>query len=197
MRSAVPRRSIKEERRAQILDAFEICVARYGVEGATLERVAEEAGLARPLIRHNVGNRDDLLDALLERYLESSEHSMRELVAALPQDKRLETLIDWLFDPAMIDHREVLVSNALIAAAAERPKLARAMRDWTRAFIADIAQVVAEAHPEAEQDAVEAVAAGIAAAYLSVESMAPLGPMTDLRRASKAAAQRLGGTLEG
>ena len=80
----MPRRSLKEERRSQILDAFEICVARYGVEGATLERVAEEAGLARPLIRHNVGNREDLLDALLERYLESSEHSMRQLLAALP-----------------------------------------------------------------------------------------------------------------
>ena len=53
------RPSVKEERREQILTAYEQCVARYGVEGATLDKVAEEAGLARPLIRHNIGNREE------------------------------------------------------------------------------------------------------------------------------------------
>ncbi|MEO1142890.1 MAG: TetR/AcrR family transcriptional regulator, partial [Pseudomonadota bacterium] len=61
------RPDIKESRREQIIDAFEFCVARYGVEGATLAKTAEQAGLARPLVRHNVGNRDDLVDALTKR----------------------------------------------------------------------------------------------------------------------------------
>ena len=48
-------------RRQEYLDAFEKCVARYGIEGATLAKIAEIAGLARPLVRHNVGNRDTYL----------------------------------------------------------------------------------------------------------------------------------------
>ena len=38
---------VKDQRRAEILDAFEACVARYGVEGATLAKTAEQAGLGQ------------------------------------------------------------------------------------------------------------------------------------------------------
>ena len=41
------RPSVKDERTEAILAAFERCVARHGVEGATLQRTADEAGLAR------------------------------------------------------------------------------------------------------------------------------------------------------
>lgn len=192
----MPRPSRKDQRRTQILDAFEICVARYGVEGASLERIAEEASLARPLIRHNVGNRDDLLDALVERFLDRSKASMQQLLQALPSENRLATLIDWLFDPALSDPMLVLVSEALIAAGTNDPKLARAMRKWTRDFLGEVAKVVESDYPDAEEDAVQAVTAGVAAAYFTVESLAPIGPMTDVREASKAAALRLASSLE-
>ena len=195
MSQTLPRPSTKDLRRAQILDAFESCVARYGVDGASLERIAEEAGLARPLIRHNVGNRDDLLDALVDRFLDRSKAAMQQLVQALPSEQRLVTLIDWLFDPAQSDPRLVLVSEALIAAGANDPKLARAMRKWTRDFLGEVAKVVESDYPDAEEDAVQAVAAGIAAAYFTVESLTPIGPMTDVREASKAAALRLASSL--
>ena len=81
----MPRPSVKTERTAEILDAFERSVARFGVEGSTLERIAEEAGLRRSLLRHYVGNRDDLLDALVERFLERSSREMDVLFAALPE----------------------------------------------------------------------------------------------------------------
>ncbi len=192
----MPRPSLKDARREQILDAFEICVARYGVEGASLERVAEEAGLARPLIRHNIGNREELLEALVDRFEESSAESLQQLLTALPVEKRLLTLIEWLFDPAASDPTMVLVSNALTAAGAQNPRLARSMRRWTREFVGEIAAVAAAEHPDAEDDAVQAVAAGIAAAFFTIESTTPLGRMTDLRQACMAAALRLAETLE-
>ena len=34
----MPRPSLKAQRSEEILDAYERCVARYGVEGATLEK---------------------------------------------------------------------------------------------------------------------------------------------------------------
>lgn len=191
----MPRPNLKDHRRSQILDAYEICVARYGVEGASLERVAEEAGLARPLIRHNVGNREDLLQAMVDRFLERSRTSTRQMLDELPDEDRLMTLIDWFFDPRYADPRLVLVSEALIAAGSNDPKLARAMRKWFRDFLGGVAAVVAQDYPDAEEGAVQAVAAGITAALFNFESLTLIGPMTDLREASRAAAIRLARSL--
>ncbi len=192
----MPRPSVKDQRSAQILDAFEICVARYGVEGATLERIAEEAGLARALIRHNVGNKDDLLDALTKRFFERSDQSMKKLIDMLPTKDRSETMVDWLMEPGAGDAQSVLVSEALIAAGANDPTLARRMRKWTRDFIEDIASVLREDYPKADEQSISAVAAGITGIYFNVESTTPLGPMSDVIEASRLAAHRLLQSLE-
>ena len=131
----MPRPSLKSERKDQILDAYETCVARYGVEGASLEKIAETAGIARPLIRHNVGNREDLLNALVERFLARSDSKMSSMIAALPEKETIPVLIDWLFDPKYSDTQTVLVAEALIAASQNDKAIARKMRAWTKRFI--------------------------------------------------------------
>ena len=190
------RPSLKHERRQQIIEALERCVARYGVEGATLERVADEAGLTRSLIRHNVGNRDALLEALVERFLVRSGGRLDELISALPEEERLEVLIAWLFDPQYADSTDVLVAEALIAAGARDERLAETLRGWLDGIVESFGQVIAEAYPEAAAEDVAAVSAGLTGIYFNVESTAPLGPMTALREASQRAALRLVRSLE-
>ena len=67
------RPSVKAKRTEEILQAYEHCIALYGVEGATLQKIAEVAGIARPLLRHHVGNSDDLLNMALKRFIERSD----------------------------------------------------------------------------------------------------------------------------
>lgn len=55
------RPSLSAERRRQIIAATIQCVAVHGVRGATLERIAQMAGMTRGHVRHFVGNRDELL----------------------------------------------------------------------------------------------------------------------------------------
>lgn len=190
------RPSVKDERRKQILRAYETCVARFGVEGASLEKIAEEAGLARPLIRHNVGNRDDLLAALVERFLSRSERSVQRMIDSLPSSRATETLIDWLFDPNYSDAQFVLVAEALIAASQEDPALATLMQRWTRDFITSVRSVLESDAPNSSPDVLSAVAAGVAGIYFNTDSLTPLGDMTDVREASKRAALMLVSTLE-
>jgi len=59
------RPSNREQRRAEILQAFARVLAEHGVAGATMARVAEEAGFVPGLIHHHFRDKDDLLDALL------------------------------------------------------------------------------------------------------------------------------------
>lgn len=60
------RKSLADERREEILAAFERCIGRYGID-VPLEQIADEAGVQRTLIRHYLGNRDELVDQLIDR----------------------------------------------------------------------------------------------------------------------------------
>ena len=190
------RPSVREARKQQILDAFEVCVARYGVEGTTLERMAAEAGLARALIRHHMGNRDDLLRALVKRFTERSDAEMSQLWDQLPAQDGLETLVTWLFDPDYLDLQQIQVAQALIAVAGERPEVADAMGSWTADFIGQLERVIADQRSEARPEAINAVAVGIAGIYFNWESLAHLGESDRLRSASMEAAKRLLDSLD-
>ncbi|WP_164115738.1 TetR/AcrR family transcriptional regulator [Sphingorhabdus sp. Alg239-R122] len=192
----MPRPALKKERREQILQAFERCVARYGFEGATLERIAEEAGLARALIRHNVGNRDDLVEAMVERFFAHSNAQWTTLIEALPETGKTKALIEYLFDSRYSDPQLVLLTEALIAAGAQDAELAKRLRDWIDQSVDMIADVVRQGFPDAESDRVEASAAGILGIYFNVDSFALIGDMPRLRTLSKAAAQALIDNLE-
>lgn len=64
---------VAEERIEQILDAAVICIAKLGLDGATLDQIAAQAGIARGHLRHFVGNQDELVgrvgEHLLDRYV--------------------------------------------------------------------------------------------------------------------------------
>ena len=93
------RKSLAAERRAQILDAFAVCLRKYGMEGCTLEKVAQEAGVQRSIIRHYIGNRDDLVTAAVTHIADEYVAELAESFDNLPHDDRIPELLDFLFDP--------------------------------------------------------------------------------------------------
>ena len=190
------RPNIKQERRNQILDACEICLVRYGYAGTTLNRVADEAGLARPLIRHNLGNRDDLLAATVERFINRSDEDMEAWLSALPRVNPLGRLIDWLFDPDTSDPHFIGVSDALSIAAMEDENLERVLHRWNDRFVERLATIVHASRPGTEESDAITVAAGIAAIYLGSEPGAKSGSARPFRLQCKAAAKRLIETLD-
>ena len=192
----MPRPSRKQERTHEILDAYGRCIARYGVEGATLEKTAEEAGLARALIRHNVGNKEQLLDQFFARYLERSQEEVEALFDALPPDNRVAVLIDLLFDSEFSDAHEFSVTNALLNAALERPDIADAMNKSINGFTKRIGRVLKSTFPDAGAADIDAVASGLVGIYFNVDTMASMGNEKKLRRTSKRAAQLLVSTLD-
>lgn len=185
------RPTIKAQRREQILDAFEVCVGKFGVEGATLEKIAEQAGLARALIRHHVGNRDELLDEFVERFLSKTRESSRLMFDSLLGDDRVQQLIDCLFDEAYTDRQTVVVISALIIAANDRPALAQALNQWVASFTQSVADELTAAYPRADESIVSAVAAGITGIYFNVDSFTPIGEVPGLRQASRRAVDML------
>ena len=79
----MPRPDLTEQRTAEILDAFERCIVRHGLDGSSLEKIGEEAGMKRPILRHYVGNREALVMALAERVIDAIDATRLAVIDTL------------------------------------------------------------------------------------------------------------------
>jgi len=55
------RRLTLDERKRSLLEATLTCVAREGLKGATVRRIAEQAGVTAGLVRHHFGSKNGLI----------------------------------------------------------------------------------------------------------------------------------------
>lgn len=191
------RPSNKEEKAELILDAFERCIAKVGVEGATLKLVAEEASMARALLRHHVGNREDLIDAMVQRFLQRSSALNQELLAYLPSENRVPALLEVLFSPENLQYsNDILVAEALINAAQTRPELSDKLLPWYQEFELIITDELACEYNASSKEDIEIVATGIVGIYFNVYSITGLGQVEKMLRLSQGACRKLISTLE-
>jgi AcrR family transcriptional regulator len=94
------RRSIANERRAQILEAFRRCAVRNGLEKASLREVAQEVGLPVSNLHHFFKNRDEMVSELEKRIIGGV---IQDLDAQFRDEedpqRRFRKIIDFLFSP--------------------------------------------------------------------------------------------------
>ena len=98
----MPRPSIAAERREEILAAFEACALRKGLAATTLADVAAEAGLPRPLVRHFMGNRADMVTGLIERMMQRASSAIETALEAAGE-RRDEELLQIVLSKAFVD----------------------------------------------------------------------------------------------
>ncbi len=130
------RKSRTDERRVQILTAFERCIVRKGLHRTTLDDVAQEAGIARPLIRHNVGNWDNLVRAATERLMEIYSNTYQLHLARARKKKDLHVITGFLFSPAYgtVTEDQDLVLSALSSAAQTDEALRSLLKNMYQRF---------------------------------------------------------------
>ncbi len=193
----MPRPSLKDQRSAEILDAYLTCVARFGLEGATQERIAIEAGVKRPLLRHYLGNRDEMFAALTDHVLAGFEHSVTRLNETLGADATPADLVNLLFaEDTTTDPRLMLSYQALVTSVPDRPDLRQRLLDSLQDFFDVIEAVLRRAAPTAPEYKIRAVAQGISAVFVNLDSLSPLDPPMSWRSDLKLAASLLASSLE-
>jgi AcrR family transcriptional regulator len=67
MTAAPRRRMLRADRRDQLLDAAEVVFTEKGFGPASMEDVADEAGVTKPVLYDHFGSKDGLLATLVER----------------------------------------------------------------------------------------------------------------------------------
>lgn len=65
-----PMRKNREERRAEIAAAALKIVGEYGVQGATMARIADEVGISGPALYKHYAGREEILEAAMDLLLE-------------------------------------------------------------------------------------------------------------------------------
>lgn len=191
----MPRPSLADVRTEEFLDAFMRCVARYGLDGSTLEKISDEAGAARPMLRHYLGNRDQMVDALFQHVLKKFEDKTELLFGSLPefeaQTSRIEALLDILFDGMGHQADDASVYQALVAVSHRYDGMSDALMGFVTGFERAISAELLDAFPQADAYQCDVVAAGITATYFNHDATMPLDPPSAWRAKQRGAAELL------
>jgi AcrR family transcriptional regulator len=73
----------RSERRAQLLDVTKRIVGEHGLHAVSIDRVAREAGISRPIVYEHFSDLGGLLHALLDR---EGKRALEQLTAVLPRE---------------------------------------------------------------------------------------------------------------
>lgn len=186
------RPDLTETRTAEILDAFARCVAHYGLEGSSLERVAKEAGVQRSLLRHYVGNREDLILSLAQRVVAGYEEHLQAFVEVTTGGDRGAQVLDYLFEAGPSESTEgLLVVEALIAEGASNPAVGELMTGYIDKLVRTIAAQLRHTAPDAGRAACWSVAYGLVSLCFNDQSLRPLGLPPKYAKSARDCAERL------
>lgn len=171
----MPRPSMAAQRKEEILDAFELCILQESLEATSLEKLAEQANMKRSILRHYIGNKDDIIVALSERYLNYYEQQWEQTLAWLPDKNRLPALVEILFGERNQTYIEKSVVGDAIYSQAKRLEPVREHQlSSMQQSINIISQELRVAFPANDDGKIALVARGILAVYMNSESFLPL-----------------------
>lgn len=189
------RKSLAVERREEILAAFERCIGQHGID-VPLEVIADAAGVQRSLIRHYLGNRDELVDQVIARIAEAYPTQVAELIAPA-QSGGVNLLLDALFagqeNPSDWDNVLAAVINT---AHGRYPQAKQRIAQMLRAIVQQVADVLAHLHPGADQTVCYETAYGLLCLLYSHESLIWIGLDPHHTTLARTAAKRLIAQLE-
>ena len=197
------RPSVAAERRTQILDATIRCIGAHGVAGTTLDRIAEEAGMARGHVRHFAGNRDEILLAAARYFYFGDEDEPDAADPASPEHsvlpaevRSLSDAVEYLFGEFAAPGTDNAVALALVDAARDSPEIRDVVVGAYAGARSRIAALLEVEHPDASPGARRRVAYGVLAIALGHVFLRDIGIADDPDQSPRADAERLIAGLE-
>lgn len=183
------RPSVAAERRETIIAATVRAIATHGITGATLDRIAKEAGMSRGHVRHFVGNRDDLLVETAKNFYFDDEAADSLMPASVTS---LSAALDFLFgDEFSAPGPPNVVAHGLVEASRAIPALFAVIYKAYVGMEEAIAEFLRAEAPEADAAARARVAQGIVASALGNIFMCEIQHTPERTAACRGAAQHL------
>lgn len=118
------RKSLAAERREDILNAFEQCILKRGIDGTSFQHIAQVLGVDRKMISHYFKNREALVDAMTQRIVDYFDQRLIHMQANLKRAVGVMELVDIFYGPRDAILR-IDILWAEILACATRSKVVR------------------------------------------------------------------------
>lgn len=133
------RARLRERRREELLDAADRVIERRGTD-VSMDEIASEAGITKPVLYRHFGDKDGLYTALTERYIAELVVAVRPAVEATDPRSRLAATID-----AYLSYVEREPERyRFLLHAGDQPRTAPLMEDFRRRHIANCAFAAVE-----------------------------------------------------
>lgn len=120
---------------ARILDAATTVLSRDGFGGATLGRIAEEAGIDKRGVLYHFGSREALLVRVVQRVAERTAANIEAESLDAAQDRRTAAGIDILWAGVTTEPQLLRAYFALVGGSAENGEVATALRDLKNTYV--------------------------------------------------------------
>src|SRR5882672_8630230 len=119
------RPSLAEPRRRQIVDGLRTAIVKHGLAGASVQRIAANAGLPAGLIHHYFTSKEDLLIATVDQVVADARDPLKAELDVLDPERALERALDFLFLEVPADRDRSVLFAEIGVAALRRPQLRR------------------------------------------------------------------------
>lgn len=146
-------------RRPAILDAAMAVIARHGLSGTTIERVATVAGMSPGTVVFHFATKDALLSATLAALADEFDNARRRALEAGDPAASLQALIAATFDPTISDPRKIAVWYAFWGEARPRAAYMAQVGGLDAAYHQDLLRLVARLVADGGYEGVDAEAA--------------------------------------
>ena len=192
------RPSLHAERQRSIMAAFTRCISKLGLEAASLDEIAKEAGMQRSLVRHFAGNREDLVSLVADYVASEFEHIWQEQGHSHRDDPSDDWLLNVLFAPAPETKYQTMLPAfyALLSAAHRYPNVRVRMTQCFELYVADLSLKLQARHLQASTDACQQVALGIINIYFAWDSLRGLELNSTLIQNNEKVIKRLLSSLD-
>jgi TetR/AcrR family transcriptional regulator, transcriptional repressor of bet genes len=141
------RAAAKAAKRKAIIDAAVVAIARYGLSGATMARIAEIAGTSVGLANFHFESKDKLVEAVMVD-VESRERLIwceKNKDPSLTSKDRLINLVEARFEPSFCDHDNLMIWYTFFGTPGLIETYRRLLEDrddeWLDATVAEIEEL--------------------------------------------------------
>lgn len=189
-------KSISEIRRPEIVQAAIAAIRVHGVTLPNYDKIADQAGMSRQLVRHYFPNPEDLMLAVCDALAASYRRLLMEGILQAGNPQRLPTFLDFYFnflvDQGLKKPEDDTIYDAVFALAAMSEAVRKNLHGQYVELQAAIAHEVQLSNPTLSQNACKEIGyLFVSLMYGHWKMVATLGFSTKFNAVSRAALDRI------
>ncbi len=146
----MPKIVVEEEKKEQLIEATLQSVEAFGIQGTTINRISQFAGVSAGIISHYFGGKQALMEATVRYLLNALQKTLLAELAKSDgsQRARLMAIVEANFSKLQVSDRAAKTWLAFWAQAMHDPELARLQRVNEKRLFSNLKVTLREVVPE-------------------------------------------------